>query len=185
MYTIRPAAIGDAPALCAIYAPYVRETTVTFEYIPPTVEEFAERIRAISQKFPYLVCLDGNKIVGYAYAYTFRQRAAYDWDVELSIYVDTAHHRSGIGRLLYARLEEELREMGMVNLYVCITSPNPHSIAFHTALGYTQLAVFPKSGYKHGKWHDVTWMYKQINPHKNPPEPVYPAPPSNQTKFDQ
>ena len=164
MYTIRPAAVGDAPALCAIYAPYVENTTVTFEYIPPAPEEFADRIAQISTKYPYLVCLENGRPVGYAYANAFRPRAAYDWDVELSIYVEDGHHHAGIGRMLYLRLEEILRSMGMVNLYVCITSPNPDSIAFHTALGYTHLAVFPASGYKHGKWHDITWMHKQINP---------------------
>lgn len=178
MYTIRPAAVGDAPALSAIYAPYVENTTVTFEYIPPTAEEFAERIARISAKYPYLVCLEDGRPVGYAYANTFRERAAYDWDVELSIYVEQGHHHAGIGRMLYLALEEILREMGIVNLYVCITSPNPDSIAFHEALGYAHLAVFPRAGYKHGKWHDITWMHKEANPHSNPPPQI--APPKYQ-----
>lgn len=174
MYTIRPAAVDDAAALCAIYAPYVRETTVTFEYDPPSVEEFAHRIAVTSAKYPYLVCLDGDQPVGYAYAHAFRERAAYDWDVEMSIYVHASHRRTGVGRMLYAALEEALRGMGIVNCFACITSPNPDSIAFHTALGYRQLAVFPRTGFKFGRWLDVTWMLKQINDCEVPPEAVRP-----------
>lgn len=85
MYTIRPATVDDAASLCAIYTPYVCETTITFEYDPPSPEEFARRISAIRAKYPYLVCTDGNQPVGYAYAHAFRERAAYDWDVEMSI----------------------------------------------------------------------------------------------------
>ncbi|MBQ8397825.1 MAG: N-acetyltransferase [Clostridia bacterium] len=172
MLTIRPAAVGDAAALSAIYAPYVRETTVTFEYDPPSAEEFAHRIRGISEKYPYFVCCDGDTPVGYAYAHAFRERAAYDWDVEMSIYVDRGHRHGGVGRMLYEALEAALREMGIVNCYACITSPNPASIAFHTALGYRELAVFPRTGFKFGRWLDVTWMVKQINPHRDEPQPV-------------
>ena len=174
MYTIRPVAVEDAPALSAIYAPYVNQTTVTFEYVPPTAEEFAERIRAIIARYPYFVCLDGNVPVGYAYAHAFRERAAYDWDVEMSIYVDMAHRHTGVGRLLYVALEEALHEMGIVNCYACITAPNPDSIAFHRALGYQELAFFPQVGYKFDTWLGLTYMTKQINACKIPPAPVRP-----------
>lgn len=172
MYTIRPVRSDDAAALCAIYAPYVTDTTVTFEYDPPSAEEFAARIDGITAQYPYFVCCLEDKPIGYAYAHAFRERAAYDWDVEMSIYVDRTHQHEGIGRLLYAALEEALCRMGVVNCYACITSPNPQSVAFHTALGYTQLAVFPHSGYKHGHWIDVIWMAKQINPCAVPPAPL-------------
>lgn len=174
MLTIRPATVDDAAALSAIYAPYVRETTVTFEYDPPSPEEFAHRIRVTREKYPYFVCCDGDVPVGYAYAHAFRERAAYDWDVEMSIYVDRERRHSGVGRMLYEALEDALREMGIVNCYACITSPNPDSIAFHTALGYRELAVFPRSGFKFGRWLDVTWMLKQIREYSATPEPILP-----------
>lgn len=173
-YTIRPATPDDAAALAAIYAPYVRETTITFEYDPPSTEEFAHRIKVTREKYPYFVCCDGDTPVGYAYAHAFRERAAYDWDVEMSIYVDRTRRHNGIGRLLYAALEEALAEMGIVNCYACITSPNPDSVAFHNAVGYETLAVFPRSGFKFGRWLDVIWMVKQVNPCENPPIPVTP-----------
>lgn len=174
MYTIRPVNVDDAAALSTIYAPYVRETTVTFEYDPPSAEEFAVRIRKISAKYPYFVCLEGDTPIGYAYANHFRARAAYDWDVETSIYVDINHRHTGAGRLLYEALETALREQGIVTLYACVTSPNPDSIAFHTARGFKQLAVFPRAGFKHGRWHDVTWMVKQINEYTTPPKEILP-----------
>ncbi len=174
MYTIRPARPEDAAALSAIYAPYVKDTSITFEYDPPTPEEFAVRIRNISETHPYFVCLDGDTPIGYAYATHFRTRTAYDWDVETSIYVDMAHRHNGIGRLLYAALEDALRKQGIVNLYACVTSPNPDSIAFHTALGFNILSVFPRAGFKHGRWHDVTWLCKQINEYQNPPKEILP-----------
>ncbi len=172
MLTIRPATVDDAVALAAIYAPYVRETTITFEYDPPSVEEFAHRILVTSQKYPYFVCCDGDVPVGYAYAHPFRERAAYDWDVEMSIYVERGHRHAGVGRMLYEAMEEALRGMGIVNCYACITSPNPDSVAFHTAQGYSELAVFPRTGFKFGRWLDVIWMVKQINPHRDAPKPV-------------
>lgn len=154
--------------------PYVCETTITFEYDPPSPEEFARRISAIRAKYPYLVCTDGNQPVGYAYAHAFRERAAYDWDVEMSIYVDRARRRTGAGRLLYETLESALKNMGIVNCYACITSPNPDSVAFHEALSYRQLAIFPQTGFKFGCWLDVVWMLKQINECELPPKAIEP-----------
>lgn len=170
MYTIRPAVPEDAAALAAIYAPYVRDTTITFEYTVPTADEFAERILAICARYPYFVCCDEHgAAVGYAYAHAFRERAAYDWDVEVSIYVELEHRRTGIGTMLYAALEEALREQGIVNLYACITSPNPASIAFHQKQGFRSLATFPASGFKFNRWLDVIWMSKQVNLPSIPP----------------
>lgn len=164
MFTIRPAVPEDAAALAAIYAPFVRDTTVSFEYTPPDAKEFADRIRTISAHYPYFVCCDESGApVGYAYAHTFRERAAYDKDVEVSVYVDPARHRTGAGRLLYTALEEALRAGGFVHLYACITSPNPTSIAFHTALGYRYLATFPAAGYKFDRWLDIIWMDKRLS----------------------
>ena len=114
--TIRDVRTEDAERLVEIYAHYVQNTAVSFEYEVPTVEEFANRIQKISAKYPYVVCLDQDKVIGYAYAGRYSPREAYNWTVTTSIYIDKDHHRKGAGTLLYAALEEKLRERGIVNL---------------------------------------------------------------------
>ncbi|MDG6895227.1 GNAT family N-acetyltransferase [Volucribacter amazonae] len=159
---IRPARAEDAEALIAIYAPYVEQTAITFEYDVPTVAEFAERITCISQDYPYLVAEQNGKIVGYAYGSAFAKRAAYHWSVELSIYLDQQQRGQGIGQQLYQQLEQQLAERGMVNLLACIALPNDASIAFHQKRGYQQVAHFPKIGYKFAQWHDIVWLQKRL-----------------------
>lgn len=165
---------SDAAALVAIYAPYVEKTAITFEYEVPSVEEFAGRIRETLKRYPYLVAEDHNEILGYAYASVFHARKAYDWSVETSIYVKENNHRSGIGHLLYQKLEEALREMNVCNLCACISYPNPRSIAFHEKEGYRLVGHFTSSGYKLGTWHDMVWMEKFIGSHDNPPKDFIP-----------
>lgn len=161
---IRFAEPSDAPALLDIYRPYVTDTLVTFELEPPTAEEFAGRIRDISAFFPYIVAELDGQVVGYAYAHSFRERAAYNWAVETSIYVSPKHHRSGIGRRLYAELEALLVKQGITCAIACITYPNPTSIVFHESVGYTMCGKIEGCAYKLGQWCDIVFMEKQLCP---------------------
>lgn len=173
MTTIRRATEADAPALLAIYAPYVSRTAITFEYDVPSVEEFARRVGHIGRRYPYIVAEAGGKAVGYAYASRFHERAAYQWSVETSIYLDMAERHHGLGRMLYTELERLLRAQGILNMNACITTlghPDPHlpqdSVPFHEAMGFSRCAHFHKSGYKFGRWYDVVWMEKMIGEHR-------------------
>lgn len=167
--SIRSATPDDAPSLAAIYAPYVRDTAITFEYEPPSVEEFQQRIEHVLSKYPYLVAESNGSIIGYAYAEAFRERPAYNWDVETSIYLDQNHRGQGVGKALYQELENRLRQQGIRNLYACVTTSNipnpfvpPTSPAFHQALGYRKVGTFKACGYKFDQWFDITWFEKQI-----------------------
>ena len=180
---IRIATPEDAARLVAIYAPYVEQTAITFEYEVPSVEEFAGRIEHILEKYPYLVAEAEGEIVGYAYAGTFKARAAYDWSVETTIYVNQKKKRMGIGGKLYAALEEALRAQHILNLNACIGYPQNEdeyltkdSEKFHQKLGYRLVGTFHDSGYKFGRWYDMIWMEKTLCPHTIPPRPFIPFP---------
>ncbi|HEM3560627.1 N-acetyltransferase [Streptococcus suis] len=162
MIEIRNAQAEDAANLVAIYAPYVEKTAITFETQVPAVEDFANRIEKTLKKFPYLVAVEEGKIVGYAYASTYYARAAYDWTVELSVYVQKEARGKGIGTLLYNALEKELTARGFKNFLACIALPNPASIALHEKRGYQQVAHFKKVGFKFGTWHDIVWLQKSL-----------------------
>ncbi|NQM55998.1 N-acetyltransferase [Streptococcus suis] len=162
MVEIRNAQVEDAANLVAIYAPYVEKTAITFETQVPAVEDFANRIEKTLKKFPYLVAVEEGQIVGYAYASTYYARAAYDWTVEMSVYVQKEARGKGIGTLLYTALEEELTARGFKNFLACIALPNPASIALHEKRGYQQVAHFKKVGYKFGTWHDIVWLQKSL-----------------------
>lgn len=171
---IRIATLKDAPALLKIYAPYVEQTAITFEYEVPTAEEFEARMRGILSKYPYLIAQEGSEILGYAYASPFKTRAAYAWSVETSIYVKMGLHKQGIGTALYQRLEAFLAKQHVCNLCACIAYPNPASITFHEKFGYKTIAHFTKSGYKQNAWYDMIWMEKELCPHDIPPKPFIP-----------
>ncbi len=162
MINIRSAQIEDAADLVAIYAPYVETTVITFETEVPTVADFASRIKKTLEKFPYLVAEEEGQIVGYAYASTYYARAAYDWTVELSVYVSREARGKGIGSLLYDALEEELTARGFKNFLACIALPNPASLALHKKRGYEQVAHFKNVGYKFDTWHDIVWLQKSL-----------------------
>ncbi|CYV42188.1 GNAT family N-acetyltransferase [Streptococcus suis] len=162
MIDIRSARTEDAADLVAIYAPYVEKTAITFETEVPTVEAFASRIEKTLEKFPYLVAVEEGKVVGYAYASTYYARAAYDWTVELSVYVSREARGKGIGSLLYDALEEELTARGFKNFLACIALPNPASLALHKKRGYEQVAHFKNVGYKFDTWHDIVWLQKSL-----------------------
>ena len=171
---IRKAEPADAPKLLEIYAPYVLDTAITFEYCVPSVEEFADRIRKISEKYPYYVAIQNGEIVAYAYASSFKDRAAYDWSVELSVYVDMSYRKKGIGTALYWELEATLKKQNVCNLCACISFPNPGSIEFHQSMGYETVAHFHNSGYKFDTWYDMIWMEKFINEHTSHQKPFIP-----------
>lgn len=168
MTIIRPATPSDAEALQRIYAPYVEHTAVSFELVPPTVEEFRARIINIGARYPYLVAEDEQGcIVGYAYASAFHPRAALSHCAETSIYLAPEARGRGIGRQLYAALTERLLAMGITNLYASIAwidAPDEYlthqSADFHHHLGYTKVAHFHRCGYKFQRYYDLIWMEK-------------------------
>lgn len=170
---VRFASEADAPALLAIYEQYIH-TSVTFETELPSPEDFRERIRSISQTYPYLVLEDNEKILGYAYAHRFRERAAYDWIVELSIYLDESCRGKGLGPKLYGLLMNILRLQGVKTAVGCVTCPNPRSEGMHTAMGFRLMGVSACAGYKNGRWHDVSWFEKALASYDVPPAPVTP-----------
>jgi phosphinothricin acetyltransferase len=154
----RLATVADAAELLEIYKPYVEKTAITFEYEVPTVTEFAGRIERTSKIFPYLVAVENEKIIGYAYASRYRERAAYDWVVELSIYLDENERAHGVGSQLYQKLLTALSALNYQRAYACITYPNPDSIKFHEKFGFEHIGVMQKSGYKFGQWYGIAWM---------------------------
>ena len=163
---------GDAEEILGIYKPYIENTTITFEYEVPAVEEFRERIRETLEKYPYIVCTYDGKIIGYAYAHRIWSRAAYQWDAELSVYTDGNYAGNGIGKKLYKILIEILKLQNVVNVYALITYPNENSEKMHNYFGFKKIAVFEKSGYKFGKWIGVTWFEKAILEHCENPKPL-------------
>ena len=171
--SIRTATPEDAPAILSVYAPFVLETSITFEYDVPSPSAFAERISSILNDYPYLVAETDGVVCGYAYASRHMVRTAYDWDVQTSVYLAPEHHGKGIGRRLYACLFALLREQGLCNAYAIITLPNEASLAIHTAFGFTPCGTHHRTGYKNGSWHDVAWMEKALAV-PDRPDPVTP-----------
>lgn len=182
-WTIRPAAPEDAAALLTIYAPYVEKTAVTFEYDVPTPEDFAGRIARTLARYPYLAAESAGQLLGYAYAGPFKDRPAYDWAVETTVYVRRDLRRRGLGRALYAALERCLGAQGVLNLNACIACPEQEdkyltrdSVDFHSRLGYRLVGEFSRCGCKFGRWYNMVWMEKHIGPHTENPSPVRPFP---------
>ncbi len=165
----------DAAKLLEIYAPYVRETAVTFEYDVPEEKEFAKRIQQILTFYPYIVAEYQDKIAGYGYVSRFHPRKAYDWSAETSVYIAGEFRGMGIGSALYAKLEEIVSAMHIVNLEACIAYTQEEdetltndSKRFHEALGYRQVGHFSSCGYKFERWYDMIWMEKIIGERLTP-----------------
>ena len=155
---IRAATAADAPAIQAIYAPFVTDTVISFEEMPPTVEEMTQRItNAHERGFEFLVAEHATTILGYAYAGAHRSRPAYRASVDVSAYVAPDAHRSGIGRRLYEHLLAALAAKGFHAAFAGITQPNAASVGLHEALGFTHLGTYHEVGFKRGQWHDVGW----------------------------
>ena len=171
-YQLRFASKKDAPRLLDVYRPYVQDTDITFEYEVPTIAEFEQRMEEITSFYPYLVCEQGNRILGYAYAHRQAERAAYQWNAELSVYLDNTCLQKGIGKVLYSVLIELVRLQHVCNVYGCITSPNARSEHLHEKMGFQRIGVFHDTGYKLGRWHDVVWYEKSLFDPSLPPKPL-------------
>ncbi len=167
---IRLATAADAPSVLEIYAPFITDTAITFENEVPGEEEFAERMEAVQQKYPWLVCEDCGNIVGYAYASRFQQRAAYEWSAALSVYIRPGFHGRKIGKALYFTLLELLKLQGFCNAVAIVTLPNGESEDFHRSVGFRPIGIFQKAGYKLGSWHDVIWFGLNIQAHPQTPK---------------
>ena len=168
---IRPARRMDVARMLEIYAPYVRDTAISLEFDPPTLSEFEARFDRIASKYPWIVWEEGGRVMGYAYADVALSRAAYQWDADLSIYLAPETRGKGIGHQLYDWMEHKLRELGYVNLYALVTSDNLPSRRFHERRGYELLGVLKKSGFKLGRWHDVSWYGLRLSGDGDPGEP--------------
>ena len=174
---VRAAASEDAEQLLEIYTPFVISedsslSNVSFELAAPDVEEFRQRIQDISKQFPYLVGEVNGQILGYVYCHPYRERLAYQWAVEVTIYLAPAGQGKGLGRLLYETMEKLLCLQGVTMAYSCITVGNDHSIKMHEALGYRLIGTFTNSGYKNGQWLDTVWLEKQLQPCPKQPDNI-------------
>jgi L-amino acid N-acyltransferase YncA len=166
---IRRIEARDAAAVSAIYAPFVTDKATSFETEPPDAEAIKQKIRELEPQYPWLVFEADGEILGYAYACSHRARKAYQWSVEVSVYIDERAHKRGVGRALYLSLFEVLRRQGYASAYAGITLPNPASVGLHEALGFTAIGTFSKVGFKFGQWHDVAWLQLRL---QDPAEPV-------------
>ena len=161
---IRLATAADAASIQRLYQPAVENEATSFETELPTVDEIAQRIRSTQQRTPWLVYEDAREVLGYAYASKHRDRAAYQWAVEVSAYVDRRAHRRGIGRVLYTTLFRILALQGFHRAYAGITLPNAASVGLHTSVGFTPVGIYRGIGFKHGAWHDVAWYERDLQP---------------------
>jgi len=170
-HNIRLAAEMDAGLIQAIYAPFCRQSPVSFEFEPPGVDEMRGRIANILPEFPWLVCEDNGAILGYVYASRHRERPAYQWSVDVTAYMHQNHRKQGIGRALYASLFDLLRIQGFYHAYAGITLPNPGSVRLHESMGFQSVGIYRAVGFKCGAWHDVGWWQMELQPLKSPPKP--------------
>jgi phosphinothricin acetyltransferase len=168
--TIRLATPDDAEQVQAVYAPYCH-TPISFETEPPSVEEMRGRMTKTLAQLPWLVCEQGGEVLGYAYAGQHRERAAYRWSVDTSVYVRQGNHRRGVGRALYTSLLAMLPLQGYVNAYAGATLPNPASVGLHRAMGFVLVGVYERVGFKYGAWHDVAWFQRPLRPRPDEPPP--------------
>lgn len=158
---VRLATINDSTEILKIYKQYI-DTAITFEYELPNKEEFKERVKEIITLYPYLVYEEEGKIIAYAYANRYKERAAYQWGAELSIYIDANYTSKGIGKILCLKLIELLKIQGVRTIYGCVTLPNDKSEKLQISLGFKKIGIYHNAGYKCGKWRDVAWFEKSI-----------------------
>ena len=168
---IRLAMIADAEQIAAIYAPFVLNTPTSFEMEPPSTAEMAARIKSTIERYPWLVCENSGQIMGYAYASQFRSRTAYQWSADTTVYTHERFRRMGVGRALYTCVLEILKLQAYYNACAGITLPNPGSEGLHRAMGFEQVALHKRIGYKLGRWHDVSWWQRALQPDTSPASP--------------
>jgi len=176
---IREVSIKDAPRLLEIYSYYITDTAITFETEIPSLEEFQGRIKNITKRYPYLVFEENGQVMGYSYAHAYYGRKAYDWCVEMSIYLHKDYRGKGAGSLLYKKMQECLKAMNIINLYSCITRTDKDneyltnaSVRFHEKEGFKEIGRFKACGYKFNHWFDTVWMEKDLGEHKEIPDKV-------------
>ena len=165
---VREATTADAAACAAIYAPYVLDTAITFELVPPTAAQMADRIAASLRTHAWYVLQDGG-VVGYAYGSPYKAREAYRWSAEVSVYLERGRRRTGAGRLLYQTLFAALAARGYRTAVAGMTLPNDASVGLHKALGFEPVGVYRGIGWKLGAWHDVAWAQRPLAPGVDPP----------------
>jgi phosphinothricin acetyltransferase len=175
-WLVRDATPDDAAACAEVYAPYVRDTTISFETEPPTAGEMAGRIAAALATHAWVVLEDGGRVTGYAYGGPFMARAAYRWSVSVSVYTEAGHQRRGAGRALYTALFDRLAARGYRMAFAGIALPNDPSTGLHRALGFEPVGTYRRVGWKHGAWHDVAWCQRPLGDAADDDQP--PAPPS-------
>lgn len=170
---IRLATTDDAAACAAIYAPAVTERATSFELVSPDGAEMAARIAKVLRRTPWLVADEDGTVIGYAYAGAHKERAAYQWSVDVSAYVAPSAHRRGVARAMYTTLFELLRRQRFQNAYAGVALPNPPSEGLHRAMGFEPVGVYRRIGYKLGAWHDVAWFSLSLGAHEpDPPKPI-------------
>jgi phosphinothricin acetyltransferase len=159
---IRMATLEDAEAIQAIYKPYILNTAITFEYEPISVEAFQERMETVMSQFPWLVYEEDGKVIGYAYCSRFKERAAFGWDCECSVYIDEKAHHRGIATALYQKLFGLIEKQGYYNIYALINNNVKNSVALHKKFGFEKQGLYEKTGYKMGQWQDLIIMVKRL-----------------------
>jgi len=171
--SIRLVSEEDSVPMLEIYAPYITDTSITFECEVPPVQEFAKRVRSISEIYPWIVCQIDGCLAGYAYASQHHERVAYQWSANLSVYIKNEYQRKGLARVLYTTLFELLGHLGYFSGLAGITHPNSKSEGFHSNFGFKQVGIFHNVGYKLGQWRDVAWYEMAIKePSQEPPDPL-------------
>lgn len=175
----RNASLKDAKQILEIYKYYVEKTAITFEWSVPSLKEFKLRMKNTMKKFPYIVAFQGEKILGYSYVSAFKERKAYDWAVETTIYLDSSEQHHGVGKKLYFVMEEICKRMNILNLNACIAFPKKddefltkNSAQFHEHLGYKLVGEFHDCGYKFDQWYNMVWMEKMLGEHLKNPQKV-------------
>ncbi|MEO5947980.1 MAG: N-acetyltransferase family protein [Chitinophagaceae bacterium] len=173
MPSIRLAKPADSKSILDIYAPYIQNTSLTFEIEVPSIQSFAKRIETYMHNWPWLVCEVNGVVTGYAYASRYRERTAYQWSVECSVYIHDDFQKAGIGNALYMALFEILKRQSYNNVYAVINLPNDKSVVFHEKCGFKYFATFEKVGYKLGQWKNVGWWRLIVNDFiDDPPAPI-------------
>lgn len=168
---VRKIDLNDAERIREIYAFYVENAVISFESKAPTSEEIKVRIEQITAIYPWLVYELDGLILGYAYASQHRPREAYQWSVDVSVYVVSGHQKRGIGRILYESLLEELAQLGYANAFAGIVLPNEASVALHERMGFERIGIYRKVGFKRGSWHDIGWWQRSFAHPSTPDKP--------------
>ncbi|MBN1121599.1 MAG: N-acetyltransferase [Anaerolineae bacterium] len=169
--TIREASRDDSAGILDIYGPVVANTAISFEVEVPTIEEMAERIEQTTVNYPWIVLEIDRQVAGYAYASQHRARSAYQWSVDVSVYVDERFRRRGVAKALYTSLFTTLELLGYVNMFAGIALPNPGSVGLHESMGFEPVGVYRSVGYKLGAWRDVGWWQRDLGMHVSQPKP--------------